>query len=612
MADKREAPRGDGQTHHHPFFALATLALLVAICALAKDVIVPLALSGIIAFALNPAVRGLERWIGRRIAVGLVVLAALTAVSAFGYTLNRQFVELSTQVTRYSGSMRKKIAALKIGDQGGLGALSRGLDRVIEGVDERVAESGRASPVKIISPKESAASRVESAIEPVLAPLGKTVIVLVLVVFLLFQHEDLRDRFIRLLGRRNLTLTTRTMDEAGRRISRFLLTQSAVNAGYGAIVTLALLWIGIPYAPLWGVAAAVLRFVPFVGTILAALPPLLLAFVQFPGWGHTFAVMVFFVGIDLLAAYAIEPLMIGRKVGVSSIAMVVMAIFWTWLWGPIGLVLSTPLTVCLTVLGRQVTRLEFLAILLGDEPALEAELAFYQRLLAGDEDEAGEILEKQRQGRGAQAMLGEVLVPALLMAERDRAAGRISEVDRDHFLRATDALLSEAFDSSTAHTPAPVPLAVTAENPTAPALRVLGVPARNPADELLWKMVVHTFDDRPVLTEMVPAATLASEVGALAQRLKPHLICITSVPPGGLAHARYLCKRLRARLPEVPILVVRPVSPHDGGDGGEGPRPFSTQNDQGVSLVGSLAQVAMRAELLRPDYLPETPHTRAL
>jgi predicted PurR-regulated permease PerM len=594
-ADKRDGARGDG--HTHPFFALATLALLVAICALAKDVIVPLALAGIIAFALNPAVRGLERWLGRRLAVGLVALAALAAVAGFGYTLNLQFVELSTQVTRYSGSMRRKIAALKIGDQAGLGALSRGLDRVIEGVDERVAENTRASPVKIIAPKESAASRVESAIEPVLAPLGKTVIVVVLVLFLLIQHEDLRDRFIRLLGRRNLTLTTRTMDEAGRRISRFLLTQSAVNASYGATVTVGLLWIGIPYAPLWGVAAAVLRFVPFVGTILAALPPLLLAFVQFPGWWHTITVLAFFVGLDLLAAYAVEPLMIGRKVGVSSIAMVVMAVFWTWLWGPIGLVLSTPLTVCLAVLGRQVTRLEFLAILLGDEPALEAELAFYQRLLAGDEDEAGEIIEKQRLGRGNMGVLGEVLVPALLMAERDRAAGRISEIDRDHFLRATDALMNEAFDSH--HTPVPV----VADATDGQVLRVLGVPARNSADELLWKMILHLLNGRSVVAETVPAAALASEVSSAAERVRPHLICITSVPPGGLAHARYLCKRLRARLPDVPILVVRPgQSPEISQDEGEGAsRPTTlagAESALGISMAGSLAQVALRADQL--------------
>jgi predicted PurR-regulated permease PerM len=603
--DKREPQRGHSQAPAtqavaatHPFFTLATLALIVAICALAKDVIVPLALAAIIAFALNPAVRALERYIGRRIAVGVVALAALTAVSAFGYTLNRQFVDLSTQMTRYSESMRKKIAALKIGDQAGLGALSRGLDRVLEGVDERVAESKRASPVKIVAPKESAASRVESAIEPVLAPLGKTVIVIVLVIFLLFQHEDLRDRFIRLLGRRNLTLTTRTMDEAGRRISRFLITQSAVNAAYGATVTLGLFVIGIPYAPLWGVAAAVLRFVPFVGTILAALPPLMLAFVQFPGWWHTFVVLAFFVGIDLLAAYAVEPLMIGRKVGVSSIAMVVMAIFWTWLWGPIGLVLSTPLTVCLTVLGRQVTRLEFLAILLGDEPALEAELAFYQRLLAGDEDEAGEILEKQLHGRGRLAVLSEVMVPALLMAERDRAAGRINEVDRDHFLRATDALLTTAFD----HTPTPVP--VSPEAASSPVLRVLGVPARNGADELLWKMIAHMFD-KPVdkrhwVAEMVPASALASEVGVAAERARPHLICVTSVPPGGLAHARYLCKRLRARLPEVPIVIVRPGQGPETADAEAGARPTLLPAEEAgdISMAGSLAAVVTRAERL--------------
>jgi hypothetical protein len=396
----------------------------------------------------------------------------------------------------------------------------------------------------------TALERVEAVVEPVVKPAAKAVIVLVLVLFLLARREDLRDRLIRLLGRRNVPLTTRALDEAGRRIGRYLVVQSFINGGFGLLAAIGLFVIGVPYPLLWGFVVAVLRFVPFVGTLLGMLPPVMLAFAQLPGWWYAFATAGLFLGLDIVVAYFVEPMAIGRKTGVSSIAMVVSAIFWTWLWGPVGLVLSTPLTVCLAVLGRQVSQLEVLAVLLGDEPALEAEIALYQRLLARDEDEAAAILDRHlRATPGAQA-LDEIVVPVLAAAARDRGREILSEGDEQELLRTLRALVANT---------RPEPSGVVKDGrPRAGLPRVLGVPSRNSAEELVWEMLAHVLDPARIELRSVGAEALAAEVaGQVAEAPGISLVCITSFPPGGLAQVKYLCKKLRAARAELRILVVR-------------------------------------------------------
>jgi hypothetical protein len=261
-----------------------------------------------------------------------------------------------------------------------------------------------------------------------------------------------------------------------------------------------------------------------------------------------------FLGLDMLAAYLVEPIVIGAKTGVSSMAMLVSAIFWAWLWGPVGLVLSTPMTVCLAVLGRHVARLEFLGVLLSDEPALEPEFILYQRLLAGDDDEAHEILEKQFRASPPVQVFDEVIVPVLLLANRDRSRDEIGEVDHGRVLRTLRTLMDDEAASA---------LAAERERvPAAPALssaspRVLGVSARSTTDELIWEMLARLFDPARVAVASTGSAALASEVTALVETGAPDLVCIVSTPPGGLAQARYICKRIRAKLPHTRILVLR-------------------------------------------------------
>jgi predicted PurR-regulated permease PerM len=546
-----------GPPLRHPFFWLATIVLLVVIASRGQDVLVPLALSVVISFALTPAVTALERRIGRGLAIALVVVMALGAVSGFAVLISRQLSDLANQATRYSESIRRKVAGLRQGPPGVFG-LSKAIDKVALELDERVADNRSARPVRIVPSETSAFERITSSLDPVLKSAATAVVVLVLVIFLLARREDLRDRFIRLAGRRNVSLTTRTLDDAANRISRFLVIQSAINGAFGACAAIGLLVIGVPYAPLWGVVAAVLRFVPFVGTLLGLLLPSLLAFAQLDGWWPLLQTVALFTMLDLIAAYAVEPLAVGRRTGVSSLAMVVMAIFWTWLWGPVGLVLSTPLTVCLAVLGRRVPRLEFLAILLGDEPPLEPDLVLYQRLLARDEDEAAAIVERARQGTTPHEVIDTLLVPALLLAEQDRARQEISEADHQDLLRALRQLASSLYNEET---PGPEPVTARA--------RILSVAVQSSADELLGEMLARLFDATRFVVRTVGAEALASEVAAATEVDAPDLVCINSCPPGGLAQLRHLCKRLRRTRPGLRIVVYRPGSTVEAQAAGE-------------------------------------------
>ena len=535
---------------------LATVVLIVAVLSRAEAIFVPLALAIVVAFALGPVVRLFERALGRVAAVAIVVVVALTAVAGFGYLLERQVVDLSAELTKYSDSIQRKMIALRGSEGSGLGGLSKSIDRVVHNLDQQVEADRGARPVRVVPAEATALERIGSALAPVMEPLARAGIVLVLVIFFLVKREDLRDRFIRLVGRGHVTLTTRALDEAGQRIGRFLAQQSAINGAFGVAVAVGLLGIGIPYAPLWGFVAAVLRFVPFVGPLFAMVVPAALAFAQFPGWWQLVATLGLFLGLDVLIGNVVEPIVIGAKTGVSSMAMLVSAIFWSWLWGPVGLVLSTPLTVCLAVLGKHVPRLSYLAVMLDDQPALEDQLVLYHRLLSGDEEEAQEILDKRFRDKTRAQVFDQIIIPALLLADRDRARGEISESDHQHVVRTIRELADTAPEPSR-DSPAPGP-----PDDNRRVRRVVGVSARTVTDETIWEMLAQLVDPAKVQLESVGSSYLASDVTAGepagASPDLPDLVCVISVPPGGLAQARYICRRLRAKLPRTPILVIRP------------------------------------------------------
>ncbi len=566
-----------------PLLSIATIALLVTILALAHAVFIPVALAVMLSFILTPGVKALERHSFPRLgAVAVVVILTLGIVGGFGYVLSRQFNELAAQVPQYSNTIKQKFATLRASRKGAIADMQKTVDEVSQQLDKQEMKAEQkdskkadektltvkqnVQPVLVVPSEPTDVERFWGMVAPIFEPLATVGIVLILTIFMLIQREDIRNRFLRLMGHGKITLTTRTMDEAGQRISRYLLTQCLINSGFGILVAAALFWIDLPYAVLWGVTAALLRFVPYIGSLLAMLMPTALAFVLFEGWTQTLTTLSLFLILDAVTANVVEPLLIGHHTGVSSLALLVSALFWSWLWGPVGLILSTPITVCLAVIGKHVPRLEFLAVLLGDEPALETDISFYQRLLAEDEDEASEIVEQQLQTTSREQVFDEVLVPTLLLAERDRVREEISEAEQKFVLQATRDIVHHVAIVQTREDKA----AEAADETTLPVSNpqgyILGIPARGSGAELVLDMLSQVL--RSVAEEVVQlsTATLASELLGIVEQRTPDLVCIVAMPPGGLTQARYLCKRLRTRFPKLQILVVRPGLQHETAD----------------------------------------------
>jgi len=464
--------------------------------------------------------------------------------------------DLATHMPQFSASIRSKLVALHKTRNGSLARIQQSVEQAGENLDKQEGENGSPTtsspadrkdvqPVQLVPTPPTDAEWLRAAWKPVAKPVGTAGIVLILVIFMLAQREDLRNRLIRLAGRGRLTVTTRTLDEATRQISRFLFSQTLINAAFGLFVAVGLLLIGIPYALLWGVTAAILRFVPYLGTTLAMLLVAGLAFVGSEGWAPTVETLVLFCGAGLVA-YVLDPIVNGTRTGTSSFALLVSAIFWTWLWGPIGLLLSTPIAVCLVAIGKHVPEMEFLTVLLSDEPALNAADSFYQRLLAGDEDEAGEILEQQSDKTARDVVFDRVVVPALLLAERDRLRGAISDAEQERVMRATLDILRNR-DAAGRH-----------EQPGSShrVRRVLGVPARSAADGLALEMVGQLLGSAGALVRLSPVM-LASEVFDAIEETQPDLMCIAALAPGGVNHTRYLCRQVHGRFPDLPIWVLR-------------------------------------------------------
>ena len=385
-------------------------------------------------------------------------------------------------------------------------------------------------------------------------------LVIALVIFMLLAQGDMRNRLIRLMGTGQLTLTTRALDEAGQRISRYLLMHTIVNGSHGAVLGIGLFVIGLPYALLWGVLAFLCRFIPYIGPVVSALVPVALSLAAFPGWTQLFLVVGFIVVLELVSNMILEPLIYGRTAGISEVALMVAIAFWTWLWGPIGLLLATPLTVSLGVLGRYVPQLEFLEVLLSDDPALTPSLSYYQRLVARDQDEATDLVEAALRTQSLAEVYDTVLVPALSAAKKDQALDNLT-ADQMHFIVQTTREIVEyaglLSPSSAPPATADAPVASAPETVLRPPVPIVAYPAHDEADEVALQMLRHLLDPVRYTVEVVPTAVLAGEVGALLEQHQAPLLCVGGLAPGGMAQTRYLCKRLRAQLPALKIVVGR-------------------------------------------------------
>ena len=541
--------RRAGVLRGSPISVLAAVVLVTVALSLGQAFLVPLALALLLAFLLAPLSARLERrGLGRVSAVVVVCVAIGVLTSGVGWMGARELSSLIVEAPTYRENLIQKIATLR-GPLGSVGraadavnALGAELDKPTPG-DARV----RIAPKVEVVERSPLLERLAGIVSPVADVLGVAAIVAVLAVFMLLQREDLRDRVIRLVGNRDLTLTTTALDDAGGRISRFLGTQALLCGAHGLMAGTGLMLLGIPGALLWGAVSALFRFVPYVGPWIAAILPIATAAGAFDGWTPALLCAGLFVVLELISNNVLEPWLYGASVGLSPFAIVFSAVFWAWLWGVPGLLLATPLSACLAVLGRYVRGLEFLAILLSDEAALEPGVRFYQRLLAHDVDEAEAILREAAAESVPGGVSDRVILPALHRLAMDAESGALDEVHAEETRATFEELLGGPHEAE--------PLA-----PAAPALategtRVVCVPAFDANDELASRWLVGELAARGVVATTVSADLLVGERMDLIAAKETRLICISALSPRACIRARHLAKRLYATGGSPEILI---------------------------------------------------------
>ncbi|HMT13329.1 MAG TPA: AI-2E family transporter [Aestuariivirga sp.] len=436
-----------------PLFSVLAAVLLIlgigAIFFLGKEVLVHLALAILLSFALSPIVSWLmRRGLPKSIAVAGAVLSALGLISVITWVAYRQSALLAAQIPSYEPTIRAKLNFLS-DTLTASSVFSRAGDILFRVLTDfnligaaPVTENGAAIATVRVDDASHGLEAVLHFLEPLLHPVATLLVVLLLAAFMLAQREDLRNRFIRLAGTDDIQTTTNALDDAARRVGRMLLTQLAVNASFGLVIGAGLWLIGLPSPFLWGIFAGVMRFVPYVGAFIGLLPPLVVAFAADPSWWSFIATIGLFAVIEPLVGHVLEPLLYGHSSGMSPVAIIVAALIWAFLWGPIGLVLATPLTICLVVLGRHVPRLKFLDVLLGDKPVLAPHEIFYQRMLAGDPGEAEGQAHEFLKGRGLAAYYDEIALEAIRRAHTDIVRDHLDDTRLQGLVRSSEALVS--------------------------------------------------------------------------------------------------------------------------------------------------------------------------
>lgn len=553
--------------------------IIVATLYLARDVLLPVALAGILSFMLAPPVRMLQnRRVPRGLAVAVVVLLAFWVIFMLGSIMARQVGRLAGDLPRYEATISAKIERLQDVETGG--TLQRAqrvledLSKQLGGGEEKPVQKSAAEeeqstliPVEVHEPKGAPLHILTTLINPLLGPLSTTAIIIVFVIFILVMREDLRDRLIRLAGSTDIPHTTAAIDDAARRLSRLFLGQLAINTVFGVLIGLGLFFIGIPSPFVWGVLAGVLRFIPFIGPILGLIFPLALAVSVDPGWSMVLWTIALFLGLEVATSQLIEPVIQGHSTGLSPVAVVAAATFWAWLWGPVGLVLAVPLTVILVVLGRHVDAFKFFDVLLGDKPALSEAEGFYQRMLARDPIEAIEQAKSFVHTHSLAGYCDNVVRPGLMLAQKDAERG-ILEDEKKIYLRQTVEILfsdiahdhwlarAEAHEMATA---SPTSLPILAADQLAPGWRsakpLLVIAARTEIDQAAAAVLatlarMHGVPARVERAEMLTAGNIADlDLSGVA------LMCASSVDVKTPAHIHFAARRLRSRAPHAKLLL---------------------------------------------------------
>ena len=557
---------------------MAAFVIVTGILYLGRDVLVPVALSVLLSFLLAPGVRWLERRrFPRVLATTVMVGLACCVIAGLVWITVAQFLNFAASLPEYKTNIQSKISILRSDPQGSLSKARQTIDEIGTEMAKQDAAAAaspprgsprssrlpapgdRPLPVTIEEKQLTPFELLREVINPLIVPLTVAGAVLLFTFIMLLQREDLRDRMIRLVGDRQLNVTTQVFEEAGDRVSRYLRMQLIVNVSYGLPVGIALYLIGIPNAALWGVLATALRFIPYLGAWIAAALPIALAFAISDDWSLVVWTVAVFVVLELISNNVIEPWAYGATTGMSALAVIVAAIFWTWLWGAVGLLLAVPLTVCLVVVGRYIPQFSFLSIMLGDQPVLSLQNRIYQRLLACDQEEAAELAEEFVGEKGLEALYEDVLIPVLDMAERDRHSDALSEERTRFVFDSTRTLVEELAEPAVEDKePGASPEAEDAQKPYTLAGPVTAciVPARDEADEIVGSMLRRCLTRRKVAAELLTTDVLKSEVMDRLTQLAPQVLYISALPPAAVLHGSYFCKRLRPRFPQLKIVVA--------------------------------------------------------
>jgi predicted PurR-regulated permease PerM len=596
--------------------ALVTGILVMVILYFAREVFIPLALAGLLAFFLAPAATRLERWgIRRTPAALLIILLSVAGVGVLGWVVLGQIYNLAVELPQYQLNITEKIGSLHLDSAG---RLSRTVEMLTNASKQLKSGGTSTAPILSVTSRQPMSARpgkspalanktpqpvsvrIEESDEPMLAVAGRTMtplihpmtttfIVVIFLIFMLVGRDDLLDRGLRLAGTGRMHVTTTAIEDASRRVTRYLRMQLIVNLCYGTVAGVLLRVIGVPHALLWGVLTCILRFVPYIGILMAAAGPLLLAAAASPNWSALAWTIATFGLLETIAANFIEPMLYGASTGISAIAILIAAVFWTLLWGLPGLLLSTPLTVCLVVIGRQVPRLRYLDVLFGEETGLPPSERFYQRMLASNIRDATALIEDALKTKPSVEVYDSIVIPALAMIEDARHSEEMTAARSDEILQGIEELTEDVTSRGTTDT----------ASESKPTKRVMIAPARDFADEVACQLALQVLTGTASVYVM-SADYSVSDLQQAVDDQEPDVICVVGIPPRAIRHIRIRCHQIRTRFPHA--VVVACVLSKESDLSNLRSR-ISTEDAQHVACSLQLMKDYLRS-LLHPTAIP--------
>ena len=622
------SPREPGTANRLSGHVLLILIGVTVVLKVGQEIFVPLALSLLLTFTLAPIVSFLRRRSVPKIAAVMIAVAsAFCAIALFSVIVASQVANLAQNIPAYQRNIVVKVQTLAQAGSGDgiMKHLSGIVERVGEEIQTRAEESQDATaaaataptsrepmPVEIVT-RSNPIQTLGNFILPLISPFATAGLVIVLVIFMLLEREDLRDRFIRLVGLNDLHRTTEALQDAGKRVGKYLLMQLVVNALYAFPITIGLWILGIPNAILWGLLTLVLRFVPYIGPVIGMILPLFLALAIAPGWSLVLWVGALFLTTELISNNVVEPWLYGSHTGLSPLAIIISAIFWSWLWGPLGLMLSTPLTVCLVVLGRYVPQFSFLDVLLGNDPVLEPHEKLYQRLLAGDPDEATANAEEYLEDEYLLDYYEKVGMPALLLGEGDRQRGVMSDAQVERFSGSVRSLvdnLSEIADEEETEEEAPkddeddgTGESVAVDLPDGTGHSLLCIGGRGEIDDAAATMLAQLLEIQGANALGVAHST--TDMRMLKDSDTIDTVVFTFLNGNSKTHARSLVRRLKRLKPGLRVGLFVPLA--NGQD-----NPRLTLEDTNADFITLTLADTVRSALTETGPVPLMTITRKL